>query len=469
MIRRAPKHAGMIGRAPSATAPERAGNTVHVDIPAPVTPAAQIPPQTPETQDAPGAFRAAAATPPAWPRRRRLGLLLIAAAAVSSLLCVVVVLVVHALFPAAPPAQLPVSGRLEGYQSDLGAKVGGRVVWVAVREGALVRKGQVLVRLDDAQARAQVAATAAAVLAAEFRAHQAEATLGVLASQIDETTLDRAEATADTNGRVAQARASFAAAQAQVAQAAALVGQAQATRAFASVDRARYESLSRTGDVSLQSAEQADTAYRTAASAVVEYRAALAAARRNAGAAAAALDVAQSTSYNATIAAAQGATLERRERETQAQIAAAGADAGQARALQRGALAALADLTVRAASDGTVIARAVEPGDVVAAGRILLSVLDLDHVYLRGYVPEGDIGRVRLGQTAHVVLDSDTKRDLAARVGEIDSQASFTPENVYFKADRVQEVFGVRLDLRDPRGFAKPGMPADAVIDVGRP
>jgi HlyD family secretion protein len=385
------------------------------------------------------------------------------------LLAVVVVLVVRALFPAAPPTQLPVSGRLEGYQSDLGAKVGGRVVWVAVREGAVVRAGQVLVRLDDAQPRAQVAASAAAVEAADDRARQAQATLAVLASQIDETSLGGAEATADTNGRVAQARANAAAAQSQVSQAAAVIQQAQAALALASADRARYDSLSRTGDISVQRAQQADTTYRTAADAVAQQRAARAAAQRNATAALGALDLAQSTSYNAPIHAAQVVTLVRQQHQAQAQIAAAKADASQARALQRGAEASLSDLTVRAASDGTVIARAVEPGDVVAPGRTLLSVVDLDHVYLRGYVPEGDIGRVRVGQSAHVSLDSDPKHALDARVNEIDAQASFTPENIYFKQDRVQEVFGVQLDLRAPRGYAKPGMPADALIDVGRP
>jgi HlyD family secretion protein len=219
----------------------------------------------------------------------------------------------------------------------------------------------------------------------------------------------------------------------------------------------------------MQRAQQADTAYRTAGDEVVQQAEALAAARRNATAASGALDIAQSTSYNAPIHAAQVLTLQRQEHEAQAQIAAANADANQARALQRSAKASLNDLTVRAASNGTVIARAVEPGDVVAPGRTLLSVIDLDHVYLRGYVPEGDIGRVRAGQRAHVSLDSDPQHALDARVGEIDTQASFTPENVYFKQDRVEQVFGVRLDLRDPRGYAKPGMPADATIDVGRP
>jgi hypothetical protein len=88
--------------------------------------------------------------------QRPLVLFFVAAAVLLVLLVVGVILVMRALFPAAPPTQLSVSGRLEGYQSDLGAKVGGRVVWVAVREGADVRAGQVLVQLDDAQARSQV-------------------------------------------------------------------------------------------------------------------------------------------------------------------------------------------------------------------------------------------------------------------------------------------------------------------------
>ncbi|MGD0471878.1 MAG: efflux RND transporter periplasmic adaptor subunit [Candidatus Velthaea sp.] len=377
-----------------------------------------------------------------------------------------VLLAVRALWPAPPSTQLPLSGRLEGYQSDLGAKVGGRVVWVAVREGALVRAGQVLVRLDDAQARAQTAAAAAAVAAAEDRARQSQATLAVLASQIHETALGGEQAMADTNGRLAQARANVAAAQAQAAQAAAAVRQAQASLGLANADRVRYDALSRTGDISLQSAQQADTMSRTAAAAVEQQRAALAAAVQNGSAATAALALAQTTAFNGPIHAAQVVTLERQQRQAQAQIAAARADARQARATHQAAQAALDDLHVRAASDGTVIARAIEPGMVVAPGQTLLSVVDLNHVYLRGYVPEGDIGHVRVGQSAHVILDSDPNHPLDARVGEIDAQASFTPENIYFKQDRVEQVFGVKLDLRAPRGSAKPGMPADAQIDI---
>jgi HlyD family secretion protein len=130
-------------------------------------------------------------------------------------------------------------------------------------------------------------------------------------------------------------------------------------------------------------------------------------------------------------------------------------------------LVRLDHLAVRAPSDGIVIARAVEPGDVVAPGRMLLSVVDLGRLYLRAYVPEGDVGRVRVGQRAHVSLDSDRAHPLEARVGEVDARASFTPENVYYEKGSVNEVFGVKVALL-AGGRAKPGMLADATIDVGR-
>ena len=193
-----------------------------------------------EVSKPPTVQRQPAPVPPA-PPRHSVGFFVVIALLVVLLAAITTFFVVRALRPPAPLTQVPVSGRLEGYQSDLGAKVGGRVVWVAVREGALVRAGQVLVQLDDAQARAQAAASAAAVSAAEDRARQSQATLAVFASQIHEAALGGEQATADTSGRVAQARANAAAADSQVAQAAAVVQQAQANLAFARVDSARYD------------------------------------------------------------------------------------------------------------------------------------------------------------------------------------------------------------------------------------
>ena len=149
-----------------------------------------------------------------------------------------------------------------------------------------------------------------------------------------------------------------------------------------------------------------------------------------------------------------------------AEIASAAADEDRARHALTEAQANRTDLTVRAPFDGTIVTRTAEPGEVVAAGTPIVTLLDLHKVYLRGFVPEGEIGKVKLGQRARVFLDSDPTKPLDAYVSRIDPQATFTPENTYFRDDRVKQVVGLKLQLETGFGYAKPGMPADGEILV---
>jgi HlyD family secretion protein len=93
-----------------------------------------------------------------------------------------------------------------------------------------------------------------------------------------------------------------------------------------------------------------------------------------------------------------------------------------------------------------------------------MGLVNLEEVYLRGYIPEGEVGDVRVGQPAQVFLDSAPNEPLEATVSAVDTEASFTPENIYFRDDRVTQVFGLKLSIENPGGFAKPGMPADGEI-----
>src|SRR5262249_38437296 len=169
---------------------------------------------------------------------------------------------------------------------------------------------------------------------------------------------------------------------------------------------------------------------------------------------------------NPAIRTSQVAAVEAQILQQEAQIAAARADAGRARAQLEEARANRQDLQVIAPFAGTVATRTAEPGEVVAAGTPIVTLVDLGQVYLRGFVPEGEIGRVRVGQPARVYLDSAPRTPIEAVVSRIDPQASFTPENTYFREDRVKQVVGVKLGLRGAVGFAKPGMPADGEILV---
>ena len=158
--------------------------------------------------------------------------------------------------------------------------------------------------------------------------------------------------------------------------------------------------------------------------------------------------------------------MRRQIQQQEAEIASAAAQTGQARAQLAEAEANRRDLTIQAPFAGTVTTRTAEPGEVLTAGTPVITLVDLDKIYLRGFIPEGRIGKVKTGQAARVFLDSDPHKPIDAYVSRIDPQATFTPENTYFQEDRVKQVVGVKLQLKAAFGFAKPGMPADGEILV---
>jgi HlyD family secretion protein len=126
----------------------------------------------------------------------------------------------------------------------------------------------------------------------------------------------------------------------------------------------------------------------------------------------------------------------------------------------------IAYLNINSPIHGVVTARTVEPGAVVAAGQTVISLINLDTVYLRAYVPDSEIGKVRLRQKSLIYYDSAHTHGISGKVIEIDPEASFTPENIYFRDDRVKQVFGIKILIDNPSNYAKPGMPADADIDI---
>lgn len=114
--------------------------------------------------------------------------------------------------------------------------------------------------------------------------------------------------------------------------------------------------------------------------------------------------------------------------------------------------------------DGICTIRSTEPGELVAAGQVMLTLADENSAYLRGFVPQADIARIKIGQTAQVFLDADPKTPLSGKVTSIDAAASFTPENIYFKKERLRQAFGINISIDHPTGLAKPGMSAEAKI-----
>ena len=343
-----------------------------------------------------------------------------------------------------------VSGRIEGDVTNVAPKLSGRVVEVAVREGDSVRKGDVLVRLSGKQTEAGRQEADARVSVTRRRVEQARQQVSVLQTRLQQAQLQEDQAGLESRGRVAQAEGQLASAQADLARAKADLEQNVA-------DARRYGALAEKGAVSRQQAEQFETKVETS-QAIVE------AAQKQVAAAEGAVEIAKASLANPKIRAAEIATLRQQIEEARAGVNSSQAEVAAGEASLSRADADVEDLTITAPFDGQIITRSVEPGQVIGAGSTLLTMVDPAGLYLRGFVPEGQIGHVKVGQQAEVYLDSAPETAISAEVMRVDPQAMFTPENTYFQEDRVKQVVGVKLLLKGGSGSAKLGMPADARI-----
>jgi HlyD family secretion protein len=126
----------------------------------------------------------------------------------------------------------------------------------------------------------------------------------------------------------------------------------------------------------------------------------------------------------------------------------------------------LAYTVLSAPVSGVVLVRQTELGEVVSAGTPVVTIADIDHLWVRGYLNEPDLGRVRWGQSATVHTDTYPDKAYQGRVSFISSQAEFTPKSVETHKERVTLVYRIKIDLDNPNHELKPGMPADAVIDA---
>ena len=353
---------------------------------------------------------------------------------------------------ATPENALFVSGRIDGDTVDISSKIQGRVVNLTVREGDSVEAGQVIAWLESAQQQAIRDAQKARIVSGQRTVDELERDLGTYDEKVRQAELYTNQARADAPGQVQQAEANLAAAKADLERWEAEYRQVE-------LDAKRYPPLAKSGAVAVQVAEQYQTKEQVAEESVD-------ASRKQVAAAEAALVRARAQLDNIAIQDANRQTLLRQAEAHKAKIAAAQADVEADKAALRKIEADIADLQIHAPIAGTILTRSAEPGKVIQPGQTIFTVVDLTKLYLRGFVPEGNVGRVRVGQKAEVYLDSNPKQPIPAEVIRIDPDVMFTPENTYFQNDRVKQVMGVKLGLRGAYGYAKPGMPADGQIQL---
>jgi HlyD family secretion protein len=121
---------------------------------------------------------------------------------------------------------------------------------------------------------------------------------------------------------------------------------------------------------------------------------------------------------------------------------------------------------LRAPSAGVVTVRQAELGEVVTPGSPVVTLSDLDHIWLRAYVDETDLGRIAWGQNVTITTDTYPGKQYHGRISFISSTAEFTPKSVQTYKERVTLVYRIKIDIDNFNHELKPGMPADARVDL---
>jgi membrane fusion protein YbhG len=398
-------------------------------------------------------------------------------------------------------SRLTVTGTIEARDVDLSPKTTARVAAIRVEEGSRVRRGELVIQLDDAELVAEVARLEAGVRVAqsqlrdlvagarkeeiaEARAHvgRAEATLadlvaGARREEIQAARQVVAQVEARQRDLEAGARAQ------EIEQARSAVASTEATRVWAEREFERLKSLY---DRDLVAAADKDRAWQAFEVARMQERTAreqlglVLAGPRSEQVEAARAEVRQGRERlrlleagprPGQVDAARAEVRAARERlaiveagPRPGQVDTARAQLTQAEATLVQARARLADTRIEAPMDGVVLRKNLEPGATAVPGAAIVTLVNPADLWLRAYIPETDLGRVRIGQAARVTVDTFPGQPFEGRVTEIASAAEFTPRNVQTQKERVNLVFRVKVAIANPDGRLKPGMPADAVI-----
>ena len=126
----------------------------------------------------------------------------------------------------------------------------------------------------------------------------------------------------------------------------------------------------------------------------------------------------------------------------------------------------VADTRLYAPGDGVIKTKSALPGETLSPGTPVVTLADLDHVWIRVYVPEDQYGKLALQQPVDVTVDSFPNEIFKGKILSIASGAEFTPKNAQTPEERVKLVFAVKIAVENPNRKLKPGMPGDATIHV---
>jgi len=352
------------------------------------------------------------------------------------------------------------SGNLELTQVDISFKMAGRLVERTVDEGTWVKKGQLIARLDPLQLKEQTKRDKAGVMSAQSNYQQLQTSIAyqraTLESDIAARRAELSQATAQLEALLTGSR------QQDIQQTAAAVSDAKAQLQLAEQDFERYQRLFKNEDISKQQFDQARTKVESAQAMLRQAEERYSLMKEGPRKEDIAGQRAMVARAEAAVKTAEANRLEllRKEQELLQRKAAIEQSQAQVGISE----SQLADTEVYTPIDGVVLVKSAEVGEVLGAGTTIVTIGDLEHPWLRGYINETDLGRVKLGQKVKLTTDSYQGKAYWGAVSFIASEAEFTPKQIQTKEERVKLVYRIKIDVDNSSHELKNNMPVDAEI-----
>ena len=344
---------------------------------------------------------------------------------------------------------LVLSGTIEADEIHIGSKVGGRIAEVLVAEGQEVKQGQPIIRFDRYDLDARRADAVAAVSQADANLQKTERWF-----RPEEVAAAKAQAEA---AWMSYEQARNGPRKQEIDASRAELKAAEADYEVARTTLSRAATLSGNGVLSQQEYDNAKAAYDRAG------------ARRDA--ARQTLDLLLAGTRREEIeranrlfkqAEANRQLVERGARKED--IDAARAQLDRARATLQQIEVQLGELEVKAPADAFVEILQVRPGELINPNSPIATLVEVDRLWVRVYVPEPEKGNVQLGKEVSVTVDSFPRERFHGRIEEISSRGEFTPRNVQTRDERAHQVFGLRVRLDNSARRLSAGMAADVTI-----
>jgi len=352
------------------------------------------------------------------------------------------------------------SGNIELTEINVAFKTAGKVVELSADEGNSVHRGMVLARIDRDQIERERDKEQAGLSVSESELIQLKTAIqyshASTESDIALRLAEVKEAQAHLDELLAGSRPQ------EIEQARAAVADARTQHGQASRDWERAQTLYKNDDISTAQRDQYLARYESTAAALKQAEERLAVVkegprREQIEATRAQLDRAQAA---VRYSEANWIEIKRKEQE----IATRQAEIAKARAQVAVVTSQLEDTRAESPIDGIVLSKSADLGEVLAAGTTVMTIGDIDRPWVRGYISEPDLGRVKVGTPVRITTDSFPGKVYRGRISFIASNAEFTPKQIQTSEERVKLVYRIKIDVENPAHELKLNMPVDAEI-----